>query len=155
VVRVPVYRSRSPGFDSRHYKIFWEAVSPERGPLSLVSTPEELLERKNCDSGLENRDYGHWNPLCWSCNTLYPQKLALTSPTDGCHLIGIIRSRTKATGFSFVSIRITGRVMEWEPDKDWRVWWARTASEGSNRHTETQVTDHSCCCIAKATARFM
>jgi hypothetical protein len=29
----------------------------ERGPLSLVSTTEELLERKTIGSGLENRDY--------------------------------------------------------------------------------------------------
>jgi hypothetical protein len=32
----------------------------ERGPLSLVSTTEELLERKS--SGLENREYGHRDP---------------------------------------------------------------------------------------------
>jgi hypothetical protein len=31
----------------------------ERGPLSLVSTIEELLERKCSGSGLENRDYCH------------------------------------------------------------------------------------------------
>jgi hypothetical protein len=30
----------------------------ERDPLSLVSTIEELLERKSSGSGLENRDYG-------------------------------------------------------------------------------------------------
>jgi hypothetical protein len=34
-----------PGFDSRHYQIFWEA-GLERGSLSLVSTIEELLGRK-------------------------------------------------------------------------------------------------------------
>jgi hypothetical protein len=33
-------------------------VGLERGPLILVSTIEELLERKNSCSGLENRDYG-------------------------------------------------------------------------------------------------
>jgi hypothetical protein len=33
-------------------------VGLERGPLSLVITIEELLERKSTDSGLENRDYG-------------------------------------------------------------------------------------------------
>jgi hypothetical protein len=33
-------------------------VGLERGPLSLVSTIEELLERKSSGSGLENRDYG-------------------------------------------------------------------------------------------------
>jgi hypothetical protein len=44
---------RRPGFDSRHYQIFWRkkkrkktVVSLERGPLSLVSTTEELLDRK-------------------------------------------------------------------------------------------------------------
>jgi hypothetical protein len=33
-------------------------VSLERGPLNLVSTIEELLERKSSGSGLERRDYG-------------------------------------------------------------------------------------------------
>jgi hypothetical protein len=41
---------RRPGFDSRHYQIFWgekkQVVGLERGPLSLVSTTEELLDRK-------------------------------------------------------------------------------------------------------------
>jgi hypothetical protein len=43
---------RRPGFDSRHYQIFWggkkkkTVVGLERGPLSLVSTTEELLDRK-------------------------------------------------------------------------------------------------------------
>jgi hypothetical protein len=40
---------RKPGFDSRHYQIFWEkkkVVGLERGTLSLVSTTEELLDRK-------------------------------------------------------------------------------------------------------------
>jgi hypothetical protein len=46
------------GFDSRRYQIFWEAVGLKRGPLSLVSTIEELLGRKNSASGLETRDYG-------------------------------------------------------------------------------------------------
>jgi hypothetical protein len=33
---------------------------------------------------------------------LYPQKLALTSPTGGGRSFGIVRSRTKATEFSLV-----------------------------------------------------
>jgi hypothetical protein len=33
---------------------------------------------------------------------LYPQKLALTSPTGGDRSVGIVRSRTKATGFNFL-----------------------------------------------------
>jgi hypothetical protein len=58
VVRVPGYRYRGPGFDSRRYQIFWEVVGLKRGPLSLVSTTEELLERKNTGSRLESREYG-------------------------------------------------------------------------------------------------
>jgi hypothetical protein len=45
-------------FDFRLYHIFWEIVGLERGPLSLVSTIEELLGRKSSGSGLENREYG-------------------------------------------------------------------------------------------------
>jgi hypothetical protein len=44
-------------FDSRRYQIVWEVVGLERGPLSLVSTTEELLGRKSSGSGIENRDY--------------------------------------------------------------------------------------------------
>jgi hypothetical protein len=33
---------------------------------------------------------------------LYPQKLALTSPTGGGRSVGVVRSRTKATEFSLV-----------------------------------------------------
>jgi hypothetical protein len=44
--------------DSLRYQIFWEVVGVERGLLSLMSTLEELLERKSSGSSLENRDYG-------------------------------------------------------------------------------------------------
>jgi hypothetical protein len=37
-------------------------VGLEWGPLSLVSTTDELLERKSSGSSLENRDYGHMDP---------------------------------------------------------------------------------------------
>jgi hypothetical protein len=37
--------------DSRRYQIFLEIVSLERGPLSLVSITEELLEWKSNTSG--------------------------------------------------------------------------------------------------------
>jgi hypothetical protein len=39
---------------------------------------------------------------------LYPQKLALTSPTGGGRSVGIVRSRTKATEFSLV-LEIKGK----------------------------------------------
>jgi hypothetical protein len=38
-------------------------VGLERGPLSLVSTTEELLGRKRSGSGLENREYGRRDAL--------------------------------------------------------------------------------------------
>jgi hypothetical protein len=41
------------GFDFRRYDISLELVGPERGPLSLVSTTEELLEM---------REYGRRDP---------------------------------------------------------------------------------------------
>jgi hypothetical protein len=37
-------------------------VGLERGPLSLASTIEELLERKSSGSGLENREYSRKDP---------------------------------------------------------------------------------------------
>jgi hypothetical protein len=45
-VRVPGYRSRGTGIDSRRYQIFREVVGLERGPLGLVSTTEEIREKK-------------------------------------------------------------------------------------------------------------
>jgi hypothetical protein len=37
-------------------------VDLERGPLRIVSTIEELLERKSSGSGLEKWDYGRRDP---------------------------------------------------------------------------------------------
>jgi hypothetical protein len=37
-------------------------VGLERGPLSLMSTIGELLERKSSGSGLESREYGRRDP---------------------------------------------------------------------------------------------
>jgi hypothetical protein len=61
-VRVAGYRSRCSRFDSLHYQIFW-VVSMERGPLSLVTTIEELLGRKSIGWGLENQEYSRSDPV--------------------------------------------------------------------------------------------
>ena len=37
---------------------------------------------------------------------LYPQKLALTSPTGGGRSVGIVRSRTKATEFFYMNVLV-------------------------------------------------
>jgi hypothetical protein len=62
-------------FDYQHYQIFWEVVGPERGPLSLVSTIDELLGRNSSGSGLENREYCSRDPLRWPRDTLYTTKV--------------------------------------------------------------------------------
>jgi hypothetical protein len=95
------------GFDSRHYQIFWEVVGLERGPLSLVSTTEELLGRKSSGSGLENRK----DPSRRPCGTIFPHKLALTSPTSGCRSVDMALSRTEATEFSFSLVPIGSPVL--------------------------------------------
>jgi hypothetical protein len=77
-------------------------VGLERGPLSLVSTIEELLGRNSCACGLENWVYGRGDLLRLPRDTLYLQKLALTSPTCGSPLVGIFRLWTKTTEFLFV-----------------------------------------------------
>jgi hypothetical protein len=91
-----IQRSR---FDSRCYQIFWEVADLERGPLSLVSTIEELLETKSSGSGLEIREYGRRDPSRWPRGNFYPKKLALTSPTSSGRSVGIVRSRTQASEF--------------------------------------------------------
>jgi hypothetical protein len=74
-------------------------VGLEWDPLSLVSTTEELLERKSSGCGQENRDDGRRDPLRWPRGTLYSQKVTLTSPTSGGRSDSIVRSRTQATEF--------------------------------------------------------
>jgi hypothetical protein len=49
---------------------------------------------------------GRGNSLRWPRNTLYLQKLALTSPTSGGRSVGIVLLRTKATEFSFLVLEI-------------------------------------------------
>jgi hypothetical protein len=49
-------------------------------------------------SGLKTDINGRGDPLRWPRNTLYPQKLVLTSPTSGGRSVGIVRLRTKSYG---------------------------------------------------------
>jgi hypothetical protein len=50
---------RVPGSIPVTNRFFWEVIDLERGPLSLVSTTEELLGRNSSGSRLENLKYGH------------------------------------------------------------------------------------------------
>jgi hypothetical protein len=117
VVRVPGYRSRGPEFDFRHYQIFWEVVGLERGPLSLVSIIEELLDWRSSGSGSrKHRLTAVGIHYADHKDTLYPRKLALTSPTSCGRLVGIVRLRTKATEFSLYLFNDTSPTafIDWE-----------------------------------------
>ena len=58
--------------------------------------------KKVAAPGLENQRLTAVGTRCADHVTpLYPQKLALTSPTGGGRSVGIVRVRTKATEFSF------------------------------------------------------
>jgi hypothetical protein len=113
VVRVPGYRSRGPV----SIPISW--VGLERGPLSLVSTTEELLGWKGSSSSLENLDYGLRGSAMLT--PLYQQKLALTSSTSGGRSVGIVRSRTQATEFCVPIITHTALIVTDTPgdNKEW------------------------------------
>jgi hypothetical protein len=86
---------RRPGFDSRHYQKK-KVVGLERGPLSLVSTTEELLERSSENTAVGIRHADHVTPSI-------RKKLAITSPTSGGRSVGIVRSRTQTMEFSHVT----------------------------------------------------
>jgi hypothetical protein len=91
------------------YQIFWEVVGLERGPLSLVSTAEELLDRKvaapvykteTTAIGIRHADHGaHF----------YPQKLALTSRTSGGRSVGIVKlfSSELEVYYMYISVFVT------------------------------------------------
>jgi hypothetical protein len=55
----------------------------EWGPLNLVSTNEELLDRKVAAPVQKTENTAVEIPSRWPRDTLYPQKLAITSPTSG------------------------------------------------------------------------
>jgi hypothetical protein len=60
----------------------------ERGPLSLVSTIQELLERNSSGTGLENRDYGRRGFAALTTRDPLSAKSALTSPLSGGRSVG-------------------------------------------------------------------
>jgi hypothetical protein len=73
---------------------YWD-VLPDHSMNLASMAPEDV----SCIIlGLENREYGPRDPSRLPRCTLYPQKLALTSPTSGGCSVGIIRSRTKGHG---------------------------------------------------------
>ena len=68
---------------------------------------------KSSGSGPEKEINGRGDPLRWPRDTLYPQNLALTSPTGGGRSVGIVRLRTKATEFFFYVNKIMSKSPDW------------------------------------------
>jgi hypothetical protein len=106
VVSVSGYRYRGPGFDSRLHQIFWVVVVWNGVHSASWASGGQLRSHlnKKC-SGSRSRKQ-RLTAVGISCadhvTPLYPQKLALTSPTGGGRSVGIVHSRTKATEFSLV-----------------------------------------------------
>jgi hypothetical protein len=89
------------GFDSRCSQIFWQVVGLGSGnSASWVRVQLRSYLREMVAASLQSREYGRGDPLRWSRDIFYLQTLALTSPTRGGRSVGLVRSRTKATGFS-------------------------------------------------------
>jgi hypothetical protein len=97
--RIWLQNERS-GFDSRSYQIFWEVVGLEQGPLSLVSTTEELLQRKSSGFGLENREYDRRYPPRWLRDTPLSAKVGTNLANKRRSLGGLVRPRAEATELS-------------------------------------------------------
>jgi hypothetical protein len=92
---------RRPGIDSQHYQKK-KLVGLERGPISLVSTTEELLDRKVA-APVYKTEYTvvgirHLDHVAISIR----KKLTITSPTSRGLSVGIVRSRTQTMEFSLV-----------------------------------------------------
>jgi hypothetical protein len=64
----------------------------ERGPLSLVCTIEELLERKSSGSGLKSRDCGRKGSA--ALTTRHPSIRKRWHFADTDDLVGIVRLKT-------------------------------------------------------------
>jgi hypothetical protein len=91
------------GFDSRRYQMFWEVVGLKQGPLSLVSTTEELLERESSCSSLESENTAV-GP-CWLCNTPLSAKVGANLADKLRSLIMHISLSDSGHGISFCILK--------------------------------------------------
>jgi hypothetical protein len=69
-------------------------------PISDVSRRDQNRQGYHSKYWLESREYSRRDPSRWQRGTLYPQKLALTSPTSGGCLVSLVRLRTQAMEFN-------------------------------------------------------
>jgi hypothetical protein len=97
VIRISSYRSRGPlRFPALPYIL--RSIGTGTGSTQPLEYNWGATWKKSSGPGLENREYGRRYPSRWPRGTLYPQKLAINSPTSGGRSVGIVRSRTQATG---------------------------------------------------------
>jgi hypothetical protein len=83
--------------DKRQKVLDWMVASITRAQFPPESNFSNCSNRTRYRKSTVRRR----NPSRWPRSTLYSQKLALTSPTIGGRSVGIVRSRTQATEFSF------------------------------------------------------
>jgi hypothetical protein len=70
-------------------------------PSALTSDASQHWDYIMCSWALYDSQFKYLLLPHGPRGTLYPQKLAITSPTSGGRSVGIVRSRTQAMEFSF------------------------------------------------------
>jgi hypothetical protein len=66
----------------------------------------------SADSAVSDLEYGRRDPLRWPRGTIYPQKLALTSPISSDCSVGIVRFAESGHGAIIIIIII---IIIWPP----------------------------------------